>query len=216
MCSEVKKFTTKSQIDFYVEEIFDLYANFVGELNVTEIEEDFVRDLARSCANIFSDKDIFDILRILRRRKVMNDDILKNSQVIKMDKRSSNGALEANKEVIREWACNIKARNVRDTGEVMTSTETECITIPLLENKIDIGDISHEIVYKNNGSNIDKTVFKDIKSNVNFEIDNLIILHKKEYSYGTFKEYVKIIVVPKLELSNKSFCKNKRKRSDLN
>lgn len=84
----------------------------------------------------------------------------------------------------------------------MFSYETECFTLPSLEDKLVIGDNFANIIYKNNGKSIVQDIIKSNKSKVNFQINNIIILHKKENSKDSKREFINVIIIPKLESNN--------------
>lgn len=84
----------------------------------------------------------------------------------------------------------------------MFSYETECFTLPSLEDKLVIGDNFANIIYKDNGKSIVHDIIKSNKSKVNFQINNIIILHKKENSSDNNREFINVIIVPKLESNN--------------
>lgn len=204
MISKVDKYRTESQVEEYSQEVLDLYSNSVGELNVSEKEAVFVKELASNCAGFFSDKDIFDTLKLLRANKLMSDDILANSRVYTVLKSLSLDMCENIKYEVEELTCNAMTKHVKDTGEIMSRYETKCFTIPSLESKIKIGENISNIIYKKNGAGIFSDVEKDVRPTIDFNINNLIILHKKEYSNGGYKEFVNVIIIPKLKLTNVS------------
>ena len=198
MISKVNKIKTKSQLKDYAQEIFDLYANSVGELNVTEKEESFIKELASSCVGFFSDKDIFDVLKILRSKKLLTESILEYSRIHKVSKSSNPDICEAIKGEVEELTCNISTKHIKDSGEVISSYEANCFTIPSLKSKITIGENISNIIYKKNGAGILPDIVKNSKPSLDFSVNNLIILHKKEYTKDDFKEFINIIIVPQL------------------
>lgn len=203
-----RKFRTQAQIDDYVEEIFELYSNSVGEFNVGESEEKFVKSLVENCINTFSEAQIFEILRLLRQKEIMNESIMKSSLVQRVNRSSNIQMKEALKGEIEEFTYNSSIKHINDNGEVMFSYETECFTLPSLEDKLVIGDNFANIIYKNNGKSIVQDIIKSNKSKVDFQINNIIILHKKENSKDNSREFVNVIIIPKLESKdlNKYVC----------
>lgn len=202
MTIENRKLRTQAQIDNYVEEIFELYSNSVGEFNVKEFEEKFIKSLVENCVNIFSEAEIFEILKLLRKKELMNEVILESSLVQKVNKSSNFQMKEALKGEIEEFTYNSSIKHINDCGEVMFSYETECFTLPSLEDKLVIGDNFANIIYKNNGKSIVQDIIKSNKSKVNFQINNIIILHKKENSKDSKREFINVIIIPKLESNN--------------
>lgn len=198
MISKVNKFRTKSQLKDYAQEVFDLYANSVGELNVTEKEESFIKELASSCIGFFSNQDIFDILKILRSKKLLTDNILEYSRIHKVSKSNNPDICEAIKGEVEELTCNISTKHLKDNGEVISSYEANCFTIPSLKSKITIGENISNIIYKKNGTGILPDIVKNSKPSLDFSINNLIILHKKECTKDDFKEFINIIIIPQL------------------
>lgn len=202
MSSMVNKFRTKSQTKDYSQEIFDLYANSVGELNVTDAEESFVKDLISNCVAFFSSKEIFETLKTLKNKNLLTDTILKNSRVYTVNRSSRIDMREAVKGEVEELTCNSLTKHLKGSGEIISSYQTTCFTIPSLKSKIIIGDNETNITYKKNGSGIYLQVVKSDKSSVDFGINNLIILHKKEMDANEFKEFVNVIIVPKLDFTS--------------
>lgn len=199
MIIENRKIRTQSQINSYVDEIFELYSNSVGEFNVSEFEEKFIKSLVENCVNIFSETEIFEILKLLRKKELLNDNILKSSLVQKVNRSSNIQMKEALKGEIEEFTYNSSIKHINDSGEIMFSYETKCFTLPSLEDKLVIGDNFANIIYKNNGKSIVQDIIKSSKSKVNFNINNILILHKKEDSKDNKREFINVIIVPKLE-----------------
>lgn len=199
MIIENRKIRTQSQINSYVDEIFELYSNSVGEFNVSEFEEKFIKSLVENCVNIFSETEIFEILKLLRKKELLNDNILKSSLVQKVNRSSNIQMKEALKGEIEEFTYNSSIKHINDNGEIMFSYETKCFTLPSLEDKLVIGDNFANIIYKNNGKSIVQDIIKSSKSKVNFNINNILILHKKEDSKDNKREFINVIIVPKLE-----------------
>lgn len=208
MVAENRKIRTQAQINSYVEEIFELYSSSVGEFNVGEFEEKFIKSLVENCVNIFSETEIFDILKLLRRKELMNETILESSMVQRVNRSSNIQMKEALKGEIEEFTYNSFIKHINDCGEVMFSYETKCFTTPSLEDKLIVGDNFANIIYKNNGKGIEQDIIKSTKSKVNFQINNIIILHKKENSNDNYREFINVIIVPKLESNeiNKYAC----------
>lgn len=202
MLNKKRKIRTQCQIDEYAEEIFELYSNSVGEFSVGDSEEKFIKSLVSNCVDVFSETEIFDILKLLRKKGLMNEDILKLSFIQKVNRNSNPQMREAIKGEIEEFTNNSFIKHIDDNGNVMFSYETKCFTLPSLENKLVIGDNFANIVYENKGKSIAQNIIKSSKSKINFQINNIIILHKKENSKNNYREFLNIIVVPKLESKN--------------
>lgn len=196
-----KKNRTTSQIDIYAEDIFEQYSNSVGEFNVGKNEEKFIKNLVYNCEGVFSELDIFDVLKILRRKGLMKESILKNSFIKKASVMSNINMTETLKCEIEEFTYNSCIKHLNDNGDVLFVYETECFTLPSLEEKITIGDNFVNITYKNKGRGLVQDTIKNNKSIIDFKINNLIILNKKEKSKDEFKESVNIIIVPKLAVN---------------
>lgn len=201
MINEKRKAMTQSQIDKYAEEVFELYSSSVGELNVQSEEESFVKKLVSNCVNIFSEAEIFDILKLLRKKGLMKEDILRVSQVQKVNRDSNIIMRESVKEEIEEFTYNSAINHIRN-GNIMFSYETKCYTLPSLENKIIIGDNFANLIYKDNGKSIEQEVIKSSKSRIDFNINNIIILHKRNLTEKNVKEFINVIIVPRLELES--------------
>ena len=199
MLSKVNRLNTNTQIFKYTNEIFDLYASSVGELNVSSIEESFIRDLVKKCINILSGKEMFEIIKELKNRNLLLDDILANSSVHRVVKSSDLLVSDTIKCEVEELSCNSLTKHLRDNGEIISSYETSCFTIPSLRSKIDIGNSITNITYKNNGMGITPNVVVSKKPDINFNINNVIILHKKEFVGSNHNEYVNVVIVPRLE-----------------
>lgn len=199
MIVESRKIRTQSQINNYVDEIFEMYSNSVGEFNVGSFEEKFIRNLIENCVNIFSETEIFEILKLLRKKELLTDDILKSSLVQRVNRSSNIQMKESLKCEIEEFTYNSSIKHINDCGEVMFSYETKCFTLPSLEDDLVIGDNFANIIYKNNGKSIVQDIIKSNKSKVNFNRNNIIILHKKEDSKDNKREFINVIIIPKLE-----------------
>lgn len=199
MLVDNRKVDTQMKINNYVEEIFELYSSSVGEYNICEFEEKFIKSLIENCVNIFSESEIFDVLKLLRKKKLINESVLQFSLVQKVNRSSNLQMREALKCEIEEFTYNSSIKHINDGGDVMYSFETECFTLPSLEDKLVIGDNFANIIYKDNGKSIEQDIIKSNKSKINFQINNIIILHKKENSNGTTKEHLNVIVIPKFE-----------------
>lgn len=194
-----KKIKTQSEIDLYAEDIFEQYSNSIGAFNVGEYEENFVKSLVYNCEGIFNEEDIFEVLKLLRKKELMQESILKNSFVKKASKVSSKHITEALKLEIEDFTYNFFVKHIDDNGNLLFSYEIECFTLPSLENSIVIGDNLSNIIYKDNGKSLIQDVIKHNKPSINFKINNLLILHKKENTGTDLKEVLNIIIVPKLE-----------------
>lgn len=208
MVVENRRINTQMKRNDYVEEIFELYSSSVGEFNICEFEERFIKSLIENCVNIFSETEIFDILKLLRKKELINESILKFSVVQKVNRSSNIQIRETVKCEIEEFTYNSSIKHINDCGDIMFSYETECFTLPSLEDKLVIGDNFANIIYKDNGKSIEHDIIKSNKSKIDFQINNIIILHKKENSTGNTKEYLNIIIVPKFEskITNKYAC----------
>lgn len=194
-----KKIKTQAEIDLYAEDIFEQYSNSIGAFNVGEHEEDFVKSLVYNCEGIFNEEDIFEVLKLLRKKELMQESILKNSFIKKASKVNSKRITETLKLEIEDFTYNFFVKHIDDNGNLLFSYETECFTLPSLENSIVIGDNFSNIIYKDNGKSLVQDIIKYNKPNINFKINNLLILHKKENTGTDLKEVLNIIIVPKLE-----------------
>lgn len=199
MLNKVDRYKTESIIKDYSEEILEMYSNSVGEFSITKEEEDFVRNIAFNCAGLFSDKDIFDILKLLRIKNLMTPEILSKSKINIAFQSVDNVVSENIKSELLDLSSNIQVKHISENDFVMSEYITECLTIPSLADKLKIGEMVSTIKYKNNGGGVETKVSKDEPSNIDFSINNLFILHKKEYLNGSLTEFVNIIIVPKFK-----------------
>lgn len=190
---------TQAEIDLYAEEIFEQYSNSVGEFNIGENEEKFIKSLVSSYESIFEESYIFETLKLLRKKGLMNENILKNSFVKKASRINSKQMIENLKLEIEDLTYNFFVKHIDDNGNILFSYQTECFTLPSLKKDIVIGDNFANITYKDNGKSLAQDIIKYNKPNINFKINNLLILHKKENDGSKLTEFLNIIIVPKLE-----------------
>lgn len=190
---------TQEEIDLYAEEIFEQYSNSVGEFNIGENEEKFIKNLVSNYESIFEESYIFETLKLLRRKGLMNENILKNSFVKKVSRINSKQIIENLKLEIEDLTYNFFVKHIDDNGNTLFSYQTECFTLPSLEKDIVIGDNFANITYKDNGKSLVQDTIKYNKPSINFKINNLLILYKKENEENKLTEFLNIIIVPKLE-----------------
>ena len=190
---------TVSELNIYAEDIFDQYSNSIGLFNIGEHEENFVKSLVHNCEGVFNEDNIFEILKLLRKKGLMQESILKNSFIKKANKVSNKHITETLKLEIEDLTYNLFVKHIDDNGNLLFSYETECFTLPSLENDILIGDNFSNIIYKDNGKSLIQDTIKYKKPNIDFKINNLLILHKKENTGNESTEFLNVIIVPKLE-----------------
>ena len=199
MLNKVDRYKTEEVIKGYSEEILEMYSNSVGEFSVSKEEEDFVKNIAFNCAGLFSDKDIFDILKLLRMKDLMREEVLSKSKINIAFESVDMSMSENIKSEVMDLSCNIEVKHIADNDFVMSEYITECFTIPSLEDKIQVGEMVSTIKYKNNGGGVETKILRDTPAKIDFSINNIFILHKKEYLNSSLTEFINIIIVPKFK-----------------
>lgn len=201
MSVSTKKFWNVEDIHYFAEDIVNRYYLNVGQNQIPEAVKNFIYKLGETCAGIFDEDSVWSILKILELNSCLSEEVLKDSSIQKFI-RTSNPLLNNQiKDEVIDLATNkiIKHINKRDTD--VREYRTKCFTIDSLKDSVHFGELISTLEYSQDGFDLNQIIDKNEESVLDFSQNNLLIKIKEDICNNNKKQYVRIIVVNKMEKS---------------
>lgn len=189
-------------IHYFAEDILNRYYLNLGEENISEVVRKYIYVLAETCAGIFDEDEVWSIIRILKEKECLVEQVLEKSTIQKFTRTSNPMINEHVKEELIDLASNKIIKHVNEDLSEVKEYRTECLTIDSKKDCVKMGELISTLKYSNGGFELNQVIEKNREGFLDFTKDNVLIKIKEDISNFEKIKYVRVIISKKMEKSN--------------
>lgn len=202
MVMRAKKIWNVEDIHYFAEDVLNRYYLNIGEENVSEIVKKYIYKLGETCAGIFSEDEVWSVIKILQENDCIADDVLEKSSIQKFTKTSNPAMNEQVKEELIDLASNKVIRHINKGQSDIKEYKTKCLTIDSKKDTLKVGELVSTLEYSQDGFDLKQTLGKNEEGVIDFTQNNIFIKIKEDSSNGEKNKHVRIIVAKQMEKSS--------------
>lgn len=202
MVMRAKNIWNVEDIHYFAEDVLNRYYLNIGEENVSEIVKKYIYKLGETCAGIFSEDEVWSVIKILQENDCITDNVLEKSSIQKFTKTSNPAMNEQVKEELIDLASNKVIRHINKGQSDIKEYKTKCLTIDSKKDTLKVGELVSTLEYSQDGFDLKQTLGKNEEGVIDFTQNNIFIKIKEDSSNGEKNKHVRIIVAKQMEKSN--------------
>ena len=202
MVMRAKNIWNVEDIHYFAEDVLNRYYLNIGEENVSEIVKKYIYKLGETCAGIFSEDEVWSVIKILQENDCITDNVLEKSSIQKFTKTSNPVMNEQVKEELIDLASNKIIRHINKGQSDIKEYKTKCLTIDSKKDTLKVGELVSTLEYSQDGFDLKQTLGKNEEGVIDFTQNNIFIKIKEDSSNGEKNKHVRIIVAKQMEKSN--------------